>query len=350
MPDPTPDPVADILTKGGIPKAVSADAWDAFHAATSTDDLTGRLKTMALPQPVKAQLWDLKNSQAQTTAPAQTQPAASSAGLPSLKPYLTVGGIAADAAAPIVGGTVGGFPGAVLGGAAGEGYRQLIQHADEIWPAMKDVGSNLISHPVETLKGFAQGATEGAKNAITSGVISGVGQGAFDTLPSTARAGQNFQAVMGAAKDVPVNTQEMGNVALRIADLAQHGGGTNWGPAPVRQLTQYLTDPKKPALTYEVARDFASNISRLSANEMSKLPPNMLREVINLRVALNEANAQAANVAGKGAEYASAMNEYARAKNMRETIDFLMQKGLPFTGALGGAVWAGQKALNYLKE
>ncbi len=171
-------------------------------------------------------------------------------------------------------------------------------------------------------------------------------------IPSTARAGRAFQDVMGAAKSIPINTSGPGDVALRIAEMAQRGGGTQWGPAPVRQFIQYVTDPKKPEMTYEVARDFASNISRLSANEMMKLPPAMQREVAGLRVALNKSVAEAAGQAGKGIEYAKAMNEYARAKQLEGVLaDFGtgVKKAVPYVG-IGTAIGAGSIIGKHLKD
>ena len=44
-----------------MPNKVRADAWDAFHAAKTHDDLTPRLQKLPLPKHVRAQLWDLKH-------------------------------------------------------------------------------------------------------------------------------------------------------------------------------------------------------------------------------------------------------------------------------------------------
>ncbi len=144
---------------------------------------------------------------------------------------------------------------------------------------------------------------------------------AADALPSAVRAGKNFDTVLAAAKNVPIDTAEVGDVALKIANAAQHGGGTNWGPGPVRQLIQYLTDPKKPAMTYDVSKEFASNISRLSAEENMRIPPAMMSKIGDLRVALNAANAKAAGAAGVGEEYAAAMAEYAKAMKWKDAVD-----------------------------
>jgi hypothetical protein len=165
---------------------------------------------------------------------------------------------------------------------------------------------------------------------------------AAQAVPRTARAGARFQEVMGAAKDIPVDISAPGDVALRIAEMAQHGGGTNWGPAPVRQFIQYVTDPKKPPMTYEVARDFASNISRLSVRETLALPPAMKRQVTELKVVLNKAVADAAQKAGKGAEYKAAMREYAQAMKLRETGEAVVKgakKALPIATLGGGGAY-----------
>ena len=55
------DPVAALLRQTPLPKAVRADAWDAFHRAKTPDDLTPRLHKLPLPTLVRAHLWDLKH-------------------------------------------------------------------------------------------------------------------------------------------------------------------------------------------------------------------------------------------------------------------------------------------------
>lgn len=166
--------------------------------------------------------------------------------------------------------------------------------------------------------------------------------GTADALvPSAARAGANFQATMGAAEHLPINTEGAGQVALRIQDLAQRGGSM---PQAVRQFLARITDPDQGQLTFGEARDFASNISRLSANETQRLTPVIAREVANMRVALNQSLAQTAGQAGKGAEYAQAMTEYAKAMRLRDAVDSVTQsaqKALPYAVAAAGGGAAG---------
>ncbi len=175
--------------------------------------------------------------------------------------------------------------------------------------------------------------------------VGGAVKGARAALPSAARAGQKFQEVMGAAKSLPVSTDAAGQVALRISELAERGGSM---PMAVRKLLNRITDPEKGALAYEEARDFASNISRLSANEFQRLTPAVAREVANLRVTLNKAIAETASKAGKGKEYASAMNEYAKAMRLRDLVDESirgLKHAAPYATAAGAGAWLGAKAL-----
>lgn len=119
----------------------------------------------------------------------------------------------------------------------------------------------------------------------------------------------------------------------------------------VRKILNRMTDPNKAAMTYEEARDFASNISRLSANEYQRLTPVVAREVANLRVALNEANAQAARQAGKMDEYRAAMREYAQAMRLREAISKTIRvakKAAPWATAAGGLAWMNREVRSML--
>lgn len=172
-------------------------------------------------------------------------------------------------------------------------------------------------------------------------------------IPSAARAGAKFAEVAAAANKIPVDLAAPGDVALRIADLAQRGGGTNFGPAPVRQFLQWVTDPKKAPMTYEVAKDFGSNISRLSANEYAKLPPAIAREVAALRVTLNKSIADAAGKAGKAKEFVEAMTEYRRAKRLEEAVHsawLQAKKAGPWVAGAGALGWMTKQVASMLPD
>jgi hypothetical protein len=99
----------------------------------------------------------------------------------------TVGGV--------IGGVVGQTPGlrmvtAGIGGAAGEGYRQLGKHITEIPGAIVDVARNLVTDPdvrAATLRGAWEGTKEGATQAAIQGGIQAAGQGAGEALVGTAQ-------------------------------------------------------------------------------------------------------------------------------------------------------------------
>lgn len=182
--------------------------------------------------------------------------------------------------------------------------------------------------------GLAQAQGQGpVGTAVSAGVgaLTPVGQAAIEAIPRSARAGQKFQDVMGAAKDVPVNIEGPGASALRIQDLAERGGSM---PMAVRKFLLRVTDPEKTPLTYAEARDFYSNISRLSANETQRLTPVVAREIAQMRAALDAANESAAGAVGKATIYREAMREYRRAALGRDAL----KRGLKY-GA--GAVGAG---------
>lgn len=193
--------------------------------------------------------------------------------------------------------------------------------------------------PAPTVAGNVQTmAEQGALAAGGEGLARGA-SAALQAMPRVSRAAGNFQTVMNAAKDVPVDIEAPGKAALATMQLADRGGTM---PRAVNKFIQYVTDPKRGDFTYAEARDFASNISRLSASDYQKLTPVMARSVADLRVALNQSVADAAQQAGKGAEYRAAMTEYAQAMRVRDAIDAAVagaKRGLPYASAT--AVGAG---------
>lgn len=173
---------------------------------------------------------------------------------------------------------------------------------------------------------------------------------AYDAIPRAARAAEGFKDVMGSARHIPLDVKDVGNVALRIGELAERGGAM---PKAVRDLLKRMTDPAKAPMVYEEGRDFASNISRLSADEYGRLTPVIAREVAELRVALNHANAMAAKAAGKLPEYQAAMKEYAQAMRIRNVITSAIEgakKSAPYATAAGAAYWLTKKLAGLIDQ
>ncbi len=157
---------------------------------------------------------------------------------------------------------------------------------------------------------------------------------AADAVPTAAKAGAKFQEVMGAAKDLPVDTELAGQAALRVHQLSERGASM---PMAVRKFLLRVTDPEKADMTYAEARDFASNLSRLSSQEYQRLTPVVGREVANLSATLNKAIGQTAAKAGKGQLYGVFDAVVAGAK-----------KSAPWAGAVGVGTYLGKQLADIL--
>ena len=205
---------------------------------------------------------------------------------------------------------------------AGIGNTRVRGMMDQLNTRSAELRTDAAEHPIRTAATIAAPAAIGGTAKLAKAII-----------PTRAHAGAKFQQVMGAVGDKPVDMGRTGDAALRIADLAQHGGGTQWGPAPVRQLIQYATDPKKPEMTYQVGREFYSNITRLSADEMQRMPPVIRKELNVLRAALNHALAKTAASGGQEQVYKAAMREYAIASRISEFAAKAAKYGAGIAGA-----------------
>lgn len=355
------DPVADLLNKAPLSNAQRADLWDAYHNAADADALASALQSVKVRDEIKASLWDLKANDAPQPPPMDAEGAAQPESAPPSRTWADTAkdvglGVVKGAAntALDLGGLVSAIPGVgavtnkignAIGGAVGQmayGTKAEPVATDAAFGAARErtAYSNApqqVGGALETVAELAVPVTKGTKAAAAM-------------LPSTEKAGVKFQQVMARAATVPVDTQASGQVALRINELAERGGSM---PMAVRKYLNRVTDPNKATLTYEEARDFASNISRLSANEFGRLTPVVAREVANLRVTLNKEIAGAAVRAGKGKEYAQAMTEYAKAMRLRGFFESAVQgakRNLPWASVAGGTYYGMQKLKQLLGE
>jgi hypothetical protein len=156
---------------------------------------------------------------------------------------------------------------------------------------------------------------------------------------SKARAGANIGAATTAAREAAVDVSGPGQAALRIMDISERGASM---PQAVRRFLQRATDPAKGPLTFEEARDYYSNLSRLSSAEFNRMTPTIQREVGALTRSLHDAMVAAADTAGVGGQYAAGIQEYARAARAATRGKALAKYG-------GGAVGAGV-AGNYVLD
>lgn len=153
-------------------------------------------------------------------------------------------------------------------------------------------------------------------------------------LPSAERAGQTFKEVMAVAKNRPVEVAGPGRVALEIDKMAQSGGSM---PKVIRDFVRRVTDPSKGPLTYEEARNFYSNATRLSVNEMNRLTPNAKRMVGQFTHELGESIRGTAADAGKLKDYNAAMQEYRRAMKMQRQLQALKKYAIKTVPYAAGA-------------
>jgi hypothetical protein len=155
------------------------------------------------------------------------------------------------------------------------------------------------------------------------------------------RAGQLFNEVKSAAGGNPIEiTDAMSQAAMRAQELAN--AGAKGMPRVISKFVARVTDPEKDPIAWDEARDFYSNVSRLSANEYQSMNPQMAAQVAKFAGAFDDALRDAAAAAGKGDEYGQAMQLYHTAKVWERFGSDVWQgfkRALPYAGAgaIGGA-------------
>ncbi len=188
-------------------------------------------------------------------------------------------------------------------------------------------------------------AVDNPKMTLAIAAAPMVAQRAIQALPSATRAGAKFGQVMEKARNLPVDAEQPGQVALRIQELAERGGSM---PKVARDFARRVTDPAKGDLTYQEARDFYSNITRLSADEFKRLTPVVRMEIGKMKTALDAALKETAGRVGMAPTYQSAMKEYAQAakvaKALESTKEFAVKRALP-AGGVGAAGYFGYRTI-----
>src|SRR5438876_4103648 len=92
------------------------------------------------------------------------------------------------------------------------------------------------------------------------------------------RAGQLFNEVKTAAGGNPVEvTDAMSQAVMRAKELSD--AGAKGLPRVISKFFARVTDPEKAPIAWDEARDFYSNVSRLSANEYQSMNPQMAAQV-----------------------------------------------------------------------
>ena len=199
--------------------------------------------------------------------------------------------------------------------------------------------------------GVAGHAVAGAAPIVAGEVIHQAGPSLADVIsehtPSAMRdaAGQLFQSVKAKAGNFPVDVEAPGQLALNMKTLYERGAGYT-PPSVVNRFLQRVTKPDAPPMTYEEARDFYSNASRLSADEALKLTPKAKMVLGQFTQALGQSIQNAANQAGVGMEHAQAMRDYAMAMQYADKVQAMkdVSTKVGVKAALGAAGGAGAAA------
>ncbi len=194
-------------------------------------------------------------------------------------------------------------------------------------------------------QGIAQNAGSAAEMG-TELVVPGTGvkRAASTVLPSAARAGENFQEVMGAAKNVPI---ALNNAAEGALDLVDWQKKTQLGPT-VNKFLNRITNPKLGPLTYEEGRDFYQLLGKLSAEESGKLAPAVRADLTKMVVGLRQDLGDAAGTVGKLSQYENAMQEFHNAMKLKAAA--IGGAKLAGKAVAGATIGAGAKlAYDYLK-
>lgn len=202
------------------------------------------------------------------------------------------------------------------------------------------------TRPMETAanagntKGVLAAAAAPATLAVAPLAAEGIVRGTGALLPSTVRAGQALSQVKSVAGDVPIDMGKVGDSALDLYTQSQRGATL---PKVVRDFVNRATKPGSDPITYAEAKDFQSNVSRISANERMNLNPNTQRLLGQLNSDLKDSLASAADTVGKGQQFKQAMQEYHNAMTLRGFTD--NAKELAWKSLLGGLGVYGTKKL-----
>lgn len=216
-------------------------------------------------------------------------------------------------------------------------------------PAAQAIGVNVPGMEQSAAEGdvagvYGHAAAPAAAAAITEGAVRGIpaiGNAVKEVLPSTERAGAAFQEVSKVAGNHTVAvTPGLSDALMQYQQLVDAGGSRSLA---VSKLLNRLTSPTAAPLTYDEARLFQSNISRLSADEAQRLTPVMKRQVGQIAAELSKTVETTAANAGKLEEFQGAMKQYRQAKqieavkeNVKDVAVSTLKKAVPAAGAYYG--------------
>src|SRR5581483_1900106 len=157
----------------------------------------------------------------------------------------------------------------------------------------------------------AGGEAISAIPAATAAAFGDEAAGLRDLIPTKAGAGRLFESVMNDAATQPVKLTRSMEPLERAQQISARGGNT---VSAVDNLYKRINTINP--LDYREARDWASNLSRLSGQDAMNASPALRAQIGKLSHAFNEDVGDAAAAVGRGEDYAKAMRDYARAAKL----------------------------------
>jgi hypothetical protein len=199
----------------------------------------------------------------------------------------------------------------------------------QAWQGAKDIVGGAAQAATIPASFMAPEAGELATDATTGAAHALAGK----ALPSVMRqnAGKLFASVSEDAGSVPV---ALDNAQQGAANLLDWQGKINPGSI-VNKFLQRVTRPNLPTMDYDEARQWYQVLGNMSADEASKLPPAVMRDVKGLVAGLKTDIGNAADQVGRAADYYQAMGDYAKAARLSEWLEAAKKWAIP--AAIGAA-------------
>lgn len=245
----------------------------------------------------------------------------------------------------------GGFGGAIATGeSVASGVNDFLQKIGPKPEPMPNVTpQQVMAMNPEQRQVFAQQLSQTqAKNAVGSiGLASafmGAGAG-LASIPTKAKAGALLETVAKDANQLPVVASRTGPALARLKELVDAGGVTPRGMGKVLRRVTNISDENP--LLYKEARDIYSNVSRLTAEDIMRLPGPVKRQMSLVAQAMRADIGDTAAAAGREAEYYQGLKQYAQAAKLHEFASKALKHfGAGALGVLGaGGAYETYRAL-----
>lgn len=147
----------------------------------------------------------------------------------------------------------------------------------------------------------------------------GVAAGADALIPNIDRANANFSKVSSAVGSAPVDVSRPAAISQQV--IAPGGLGKTGSTVPKIIRDMAARGKTTTDIPFDESRQFQSRAGYLSSEERMATDRAMKGKVKQLASALAEGNEDAANNAGVGDLYRSAINEYRRAMKIQDIKD-----------------------------